>query len=71
MKAYNLKKRKEIRDQIMALVRQIKSKNNSEKSGDFDTIWRVSVETWLRRHGLATVLKSKKCNPINHEFWSH
>lgn len=71
MKAYNLKKRKEFRDQIMALVRQIKNKSNSDKSVDFDTIWRVAVETWLRRHGLVTVLKSKKCNPINHEFRSH
>lgn len=71
MKAYNLKKRKKIRDQIMALVRQIKSKSNSEKSVDFDTIWRVAVETWLRKHGLVTVLNNKKCNPIKHDLWSH
>jgi transposase InsO family protein len=71
MKAYNLKKRKEVRDQIMALVRQIKEKTDSEKSVDFDTIWRVAVEAWLHRHGLVTVLNSNKCNPINHDLWSH
>jgi len=71
MKAYNLKERKEIRDQIMALVRQISKNIDSEKSPDFDTIWRVAVETWLRQHGLVTVLNNKKCNPIKHEFRSH
>ena len=64
MKKYDMKKRKEIRDQIMALVGRIKSKIDGEKSVDFDTIWRVAVETWLRKHGLVTVQSSENCNPI-------
>jgi len=71
MKAYGLKKRKEIRDQIMALVRQMSENIGGAKSQDFDTIWRVAVETWLRQHGLVTVLNNKKCNPIKRESWSH
>jgi transposase InsO family protein len=71
MKAFNLKKRKEVRDQLMALVRQIKEKSDGMKSVDFDTICRVAVEAWLHRHGLAAVLNSKKCNPISDELWSH
>ena len=64
MRKYDMKKRKEVRDQIMALVRQITENFDSEKPADFDTIWRVAVETWLRQHGLITVHVGEKCNPI-------
>jgi len=71
MKKYNMKKRKEVRNQLMALVGQISENTDGKKPKDFDTIWRVAVETWLREHGLLTVLNNKKCNPIYHEIESH
>lgn len=63
MKAYTLQKRKEVHAEIRELAMRIMVRDRRGDRLTEQAVWRLAVETWLRRHGLITVSVGGKVLP--------
>jgi transposase InsO family protein len=64
LRAYTLRKRREIFDWINELTRALIQVSAVHTQRQVETARRLAVETWLRRNGVITVTQNKKVLPI-------
>lgn len=71
MKAYTLRRRKEIFDWINELTRTLIQVWAVHTQRQADTVRRLAVETWLQRNGVITITQNKKVLPVFLEQFAH
>jgi transposase InsO family protein len=71
MKAYTLRKRKEIFDWINELTRRLIQVWAVHTQRQAETARRLAVETWLQKNGVITITQNKKVLPIFFEQFAH
>jgi transposase InsO family protein len=64
LKAYTLRKRREIFDWINELTRALIQVSPVHTQPQVETARRLAVETWLQRNGVITITQNKKVLPI-------
>jgi hypothetical protein len=71
LKAYTLRKRREIFDGINELTRTLIQARAVHTQRQAETAWRLAVETWLQRNGVITITQNKKVLPVFPEPFAH
>jgi transposase InsO family protein len=71
LKAYTLRKRKEIFDWINELTKVLIQVSAVHTQRQVETARRLAVETWLQRNGVITITQNKKVLPIFPEKTAH
>jgi transposase InsO family protein len=71
LKAYTLRKRREIFDWINELTRTLFQVSAVHTQPQVETARRRAVETWLQRNGVITITQNKKVLPIFPEKTAH
>jgi len=71
LKAYTLRKRREIIDWINELTQTLIAVSAVQTQRQVDTARRRAVETWLQRNGVITITQNKKVLPIFPEKTAH
>jgi hypothetical protein len=64
LKAYTLRKRKEVFDAINALTRTLVQAQAVHTQRQAETARRLAVETWLQRNGVLTITQNKRVLPV-------
>jgi len=71
LRAYTLRKRKEIFDWINELIRELVQVSVVHTQRQAETARRLAVETWLQRNGVITITQNPKVLPISPEKTAH
>jgi transposase InsO family protein len=71
LKAYTLRKRREIFDWINELTKALIAVSAVHTQRQVETARRLAVETWLQRNGVITITQNKKVLPIFPEKTAH
>ncbi len=71
LKAYTLRKRREIFDWINELTQTLIAVSAVHNQRQVETARRRAVETWLQRNGVITITQNKKVLPIFPEKTAH
>jgi transposase InsO family protein len=71
LKAYTLRKRREIFDWIHQLTRALIQVSAVHTQRQVDTARRLAVETWLQRNGVITITQNQKVLPIFPDKTAH
>ena len=71
LKAYTLRKRREIIDWINELTQTLIAVSAVQTQRQVETARRRAVETWLQRNGVITITQNKKVLPIFPEKTAH
>jgi D-serine deaminase-like pyridoxal phosphate-dependent protein len=71
LKAYTLRKRREIIDWINELTKTLIAVSAVHTQRQVETARRRAVETWLQRNGVITITQKKKVLPIFPEKTAH
>jgi transposase InsO family protein len=71
MKAYTLRRRKEIFDWINELTMTLIQVWAVHTQRQADTVRRLAVQTWLQRNGVITITQNKKVLPVFLEQFAH
>jgi len=71
LKAYTLRKRREIFDWISELTKALIQVSAVHTQRQVETARRLAVETWLQRNGVITITQNKKVLPIFPEETAH
>jgi hypothetical protein len=60
---YDRRRRKEVFEEIRAMAVEVVKEMGLKTAREADNAWRLSVETWLQRHGYITVSRNGKVLP--------
>ncbi|MGO9619357.1 MAG: hypothetical protein ACLP6W_23450 [Bryobacteraceae bacterium] len=71
LKAYTLRKRREIFDWINELTKALIPVSAVHTQRQVETARRRAVETWLQRNGVITITQNKKVLPVFREQFTH
>ena len=71
LKAYTLRKRREIIDWINELTKTLIAVSAVQTQRQVDIARRRAVETWLQRNGVITITQNKKVLPIFPQQTAH
>jgi hypothetical protein len=71
LKAYTLRKRREIIDWINELTKALIPVSAVHTQRQIETARRPAVETWLQKNGVITITQNKKVLPIFLEKTAH
>jgi hypothetical protein len=71
LKAYTLRKRREIFDWINELTKALIAVSAVHTQRQVEAARRLAVETWLQRNGVITITQNKKVLPIFPEKPAH
>lgn len=71
LKAYTLRKRKEVFDAINELTRTLMESRSVRTQRQAEAVRRVAVETWLQSNGVITITQNRKVLPVFLEEIAH
>jgi hypothetical protein len=71
LKAYTLRKRREVFDWINELTQTLIAVSAVHTQRQVETARRLGVESWLQKNGVITVTQNKKVLPIFPERTAH
>jgi hypothetical protein len=71
LKAYTLRKRREIFDWIQELTQTLIEVSAVHTQRQVEAAWRLAVETWLQTNGVITITQNQKVLPIFPDKTAH